>query len=70
MATINPMDYHRIAQEAALKLEIQGISFRHSVYAHIKRTYGLQGSKQRVYDQFKEMNDREIRSKYPSPMGE
>lgn len=45
--------YHMRTQLAALKLEIAGIRHsRGSVYAHIKKAYGLRGTKQRVYDQF------------------
>lgn len=46
--------YHMKTQLAALKLEILGMkhSSGRSIYAHIKRTYGFKGNKQRVYDQF------------------
>lgn len=45
--------FHMRAQLSALKLDIAGLpSSRGSIYAHIKRTYGLKGTKQRVYDQF------------------
>lgn len=41
-------------QLAALKLEILGMrhSSGRSIYAHIKKTYGIKGTKQRVYEQF------------------
>ena len=58
-----PQLYHRLAQKHALRLEILGMKHsRGSVYAHIKRTYGLKGNKQSVLDQFtalieKETND-------------
>jgi hypothetical protein len=50
-----------IAQKHALKLEILGMrhSSGRSVYAHIKRTYGLSGSKQKVLEQFTELIERE-----------
>lgn len=45
-----------ICQRQALKLELLGLKHsRGSMYAHIKRTYGLKGSKQKVYDQFAAM---------------
>lgn len=38
---------------SALGLEIKGLCHSQgSVYAHIKRHYGLRGNKQRVWDQF------------------
>lgn len=40
---------------SALKLEMAGIKRRRSVYAAIKREYGLRGSKARVYEQFAAM---------------
>lgn len=51
--------YHMRTQLGALKLELVGLkhSSGRSVYAHIKRTYGLKGNKQRVFDQFKVMVD-------------
>jgi len=51
------MAYHMLAQRGALKLEIAGLrmSRGRSVYAHIKRTYGLRGSKASVLTQFEEM---------------
>jgi hypothetical protein len=63
MATLNtPAQinwFQMRTQLGALKLEIKGLrhSSGRSVYAHIKRTYGLKGNKQRVYDQFKELVD-------------
>lgn len=51
-----PEMYNMLAQKAALKLELAGLKMsRGSVYAHIKRTYGLRGSKQSVYTQFCEL---------------
>lgn len=48
--------YHMMTQRSALKLEIAGLKMsRGSVYAHIKRTYGLRGNKQSVYTQFCEL---------------
>lgn len=49
--------YHMRAQLGAAKLELLGMkhSSGRSVIKHIKDTYGLKGSKQSVYDQFKEM---------------
>ena len=39
--------------KAALSLEIKGLKYsRGSVYAYIKRVYGLRGNKQKVYDAF------------------
>ena len=51
-----PILFNMVAQKSALKLEIAGLKMsRGSVYAHIKRTYHLRGSKQRVYTQFCEL---------------
>ena len=51
-----PEMYNMMAQKAALKLELAGLKMsRGSVYAHIKRTYGLRGNKQSVYTQFCEL---------------
>lgn len=48
--------YHMRTQLSALKLEMAGIkTSRHSVYAHIKRVYKLNGNRQRVYDQFEQL---------------
>lgn len=48
------LGFHMLAQYHALKLETKGLRFsRGSVYAHIKRTYGLKGSKKRVLEQFR-----------------
>lgn len=43
-------------QLAALKLEKLGLkhSSGRSMYAHIKRTYGFKGNRERVYTQFAE----------------
>ena len=48
------------AQLGALKLETMGMrhSSGRSVYAHIKRTYGLRGSRGKVYEQFEVLCDR------------
>lgn len=42
---------------SALKLEIAGLKVSRgpTAYSKIKRTYGLTGSRQRVYDQFLKM---------------
>ena len=38
---------------SALKLELLGMKHSQgSVYAYIKKVYGLKGNKQKVYDQF------------------
>jgi hypothetical protein len=51
-----PELFNMLAQKQALKLELKGLKFsRGSVYAHIKRTYGLRGNKERVYTQFCEL---------------
>jgi len=51
-----PELFNMLAQKAALRLEIKGLKMsRGSVYAHIKRTYGLRGNKQSVYTQFCEL---------------
>ena len=51
-----PEMFNMLAQKAALKLELHGMKMsRGSVYAHVKRTYGLRGNKQRVYTQFCEL---------------
>lgn len=59
MSTIVKFDairrYHMYAQLRALDLEIKGIKFKASVYAHIKRTYNLKGSRKKVRDQFAEL---------------
>lgn len=48
--------YHMRTQLAALKLEMFGMKHsRGSVYAHIKKTYGLKGNKRRVCEQFEEL---------------
>ncbi len=51
--------YQMLAQRSALKLEILGLrhSSGRSIYAHIKRTYGLKGSKQKVLEQFSALCD-------------
>lgn len=51
-----PEMFNMMAQKSALKLELAGLKMsRGSVYAHIKRTYGLRGNKQSVYTQFCEL---------------
>jgi hypothetical protein len=41
-----------------LELELKGMKHsRGSVYAFVKKMYGLRGTKQRVYDQFKKLVD-------------
>lgn len=48
--------YHMRTQLSALKLELAGLKHSGgSMYAHVKRVYGLRGTRQRVYDQFAEM---------------
>ena len=48
--------YNMIAQKHALSLEMKGLKHsRGSVYAHIKRVYGLRGNKQSVFTQFCEL---------------
>ena len=48
--------YNMIAQKQALRLETLGMRHsRGSVYASIKKHYGLKGNKQRVYTQFCEL---------------
>jgi len=43
-------------QLSALKLELLGLKHSGgSVYAHVKKAYGLKGTKARVYDQFAEL---------------
>jgi len=45
--------YRLLALYQALKLETQGLKFRGgSVYARIKKEFGLKGNKQSVLDQF------------------
>jgi hypothetical protein len=46
-----------LSMRKALRLEILGLKFRRSVYAQIKREFGLKGSKQRVLEQFSAMID-------------
>jgi hypothetical protein len=51
-----PEMFNMLAQKSALGLELKGMKMsRGSVYAHIKRTYGLKGNKQSVYTQFCEL---------------
>ena len=64
MTTLTDKDqinlYHMMSQRTALKLELKGLKHsRGSVYAHIKRTYGLRGNKQSVYTQFCELIEKE-----------
>jgi hypothetical protein len=52
--------FHMLSQKYALHLELMGIkNSRGSVYAHIKRTYGLRGNKQSVYAQFCDLCEKE-----------
>jgi hypothetical protein len=46
-----------LSMRKVLHLEILGLKFRRSVYAQIKREFGLKGSKQRVLEQFSAMID-------------
>lgn len=56
MTMVDPRIHTMLAQKSALKLELVGLKHsRGSVYAHIKRTYGLRGNKQSVYTQFCEL---------------
>ena len=56
---MDPQIYNMLAQKSALKLELAGLKHsRGSVYAHVKRTYGLRGNKQSVYTQFCELCER------------
>lgn len=48
--------YHMLSQKTALSLELKGLKMsKGSMYAHIKRTYGLRGNRQSVYTQFCEL---------------
>lgn len=48
--------FHLASQKAALKLEILGMKHsRGSVYAHLKRTHGWKGNKQKVLIQLEEL---------------
>lgn len=59
MEVTQPIMYNMLAQKSALKLELAGLKHsRGSVYAHIKRVYGLRGNKQSVYTQFCELVER------------
>lgn len=59
--------YHMRTQLSALKLEMAGIKSGHgSVYAHVKKTYGLSGNKQRVYAQFEQLVKEAERKAQPS----
>lgn len=52
--------WHMLAQKGALSLELKGLKHsRGSVYAHIKKVYGLRGNRQSVYDQFCELIEQE-----------
>ena len=57
MTVTDPQLFNMLAQKQALKLEKIGLkhSSGKSIYAHIKRTYGLRGSKESVYTQFCEL---------------
>lgn len=59
MEITQPILFNMIAQKSALKLELAGLRHsRGSVYAHIKKAYGLRGNKQSVYTQFCELVER------------
>jgi hypothetical protein len=59
MEITQPILFNMIAQKSALKLELAGLKHsRGSVYAHIKKVYGLRGNKQSVYTQFCELVER------------
>lgn len=59
MEITQPILFNMIAQKSALKLELAGLRHsRGSVYAHIKKVYGLRGNKQSVYTQFCELVER------------
>ena len=57
---LTPEIHTMLAQKYTLKLEIKGMkhSSGRSVYAHIKKTYGLRGNKERVLEQFSELIDK------------
>jgi DNA-binding CsgD family transcriptional regulator len=62
-----PEMFNMLAQKYALKLELVGLKHsRGSVYAHIKRVYGLRGSRQSVYTQFCELVEKEKGNVHPS----
>ncbi len=45
-----------MVQRSALKLELKGLRRRgESVFSIVKRTYGLTGSKQKVFDRFNQI---------------
>lgn len=59
MEITQPILFNMIAQKSALRLELTGLKHsRGSVYAHVKRVYGLRGNKQSVYTQFCELVER------------
>lgn len=48
--------WHLLSQRSALRLEIMGLRHsRGSVSAHLKKTYGFKGNKQKVLEQFEAM---------------
>ena len=49
--------FHMKSQLSALGLELKGLKMSggRSIYAHIKRVYGLRGNKRCVHDQFVEL---------------
>lgn len=54
---VNPELFHLLQLKYALALEIKGLKHsRGSVYAYVKRSYGLKGSKQSVLEQFCRMH--------------
>ena len=55
------LDYRTKVLLSGLKLELLGMKRRGpSCYKMVKVKYGLKGSKQKVYDQFKEMLDGQV----------
>lgn len=62
MATITGTDidlFRASTLEKGLRLELMGMKMSRGVscYQIIKKEYGFKGSKQKVYDQFKELVD-------------
>ena len=55
--------YRIMALEKMFKLELMGIKHsRGSVYAVVKKEFGLRGSKQKVYEQYKEIVEKAQRT--------
>lgn len=60
----NVQMFRLLALKGALKLECLGMKHSQgSVYALIKREFGLKGSKQKVLDQFTQMIEEMIQAK-------